>query len=218
MLHDESKKDVSRCMGMLDCLEKELLPATETDRRTVIGKFLRYERGSKTLLEAVTELNQCMLKCRQIGFEANDDVVEFVYKSMLNTQENVHFNSYYTAPDDPKAVAKPTIAAIEALARKQAEVVGRGQSAGISLAANSTHDGKRKPKRAGFKPKGKGGSGGKCTNCTDDNCKGGDQCSAGRMTCFKCGKTGHVKAMCKSKGKGKGDAKANLAGGDEAGF
>lgn len=211
-LHDEVKG--VKCEEMLDGLERDLLPMTETDRRLVIDQFMKFQRGAKSLLDAVTELSQLVLKCKQLKFEPNDDTVTYKYMSLLNREENALYGPYYSNTGNGSELEK-TIQAVEAMARKLAEVgtCSVNMANGISCAANGNGNYKgngKKPKRAGFNSNGKKKKARPCGKCGRKSCEGGGKCSAADLECYKCGKTGHLQAMCRSAGKGS-DGKAAAA-------
>jgi hypothetical protein len=211
-----------KCEDMLIRLQSELLPSTETDRIRATDQFMSFQRGGTGLMIAARELGQLVLKCNQLGYKPDADTVSAKYKSLLSQSERPLFELYHDGIVDVRDALQRTIQAVEKLARAQdggKQAGGNGASTGISCTAK---DFKSKPKRAGFNPKGpngKGDSKSACGKCGKKSCEGGAKCSAADKECYKCGKKGHLQALCRSAGKGAGGkAAAAVADGSEPDF
>ena len=214
--------------ALLDRLEKEFCPSTETDRRRATDQFLAFKRGAMTLLQASTALGQVVLKCRDLGYEPGNDTLEAKYMSLLVDSERPFIGLYIDIakskdPENKLSSYDKALWAIEQLARSQRDHgLQGGGTTSTSLAADGTggrggRGGRRGRGGRGGGPRretyeaGGAGRGKKCGNCGYEDCKGGDQCRAANKKCKHCDKIGHFKAMCRSKAK---DEKAAMAEGE----
>lgn len=200
------------CENLLEQLGKRFTPAIEVEKKKATKKFMDFERGRKSLLDAVKDLRVTILDCQKYGFNPCDETKLVKYESLLLPSEVPIFKLYIRKEGNSPTSLEEYIKGIEDLAKDQEttcksnaeESLGGNQLfAGAAFRRNTTKE-KKVPKRKGFVNE-------KTTDTKPDTCtrcgkkcpatKSGDisKCYAYNKECNKCGKKGHFGEVCRSK-------------------
>ena len=219
------------CEELLVNLEKRFMPEEEMERKRTTLAFMAFNRGKRTLTNAVKELKIVLLDCERYGFSPDDATRRAKYESLLLSSELPFFTLYLNADKSQLSIAtnresetEKVIRVLEKYGRDQDGIRsvdnGNGPTfAGSSFSDNRKGSKEKKPKRKGFATFANGREENPnrntppCKKCgrVCAAVKGTGACPAQDRTCNKCGKIGHFEKQCYSTITRKGprtDAKA----------
>ena len=210
---------------ILKKLQDRYLPTAEIEKKKAMQNFLKFDKGGRSLFQAVKDLNVLLLECFKAGYQPDDLTVQGIFEGLVPANQLTLYRILKEKMSSLKALSaltpeedlKYTMQAVEEMGKVQ-EMANMANDeppfAGGAFGKDKRGKGKGKwnPKRKGYNNAENGTNDreqaqqkSKCTRC-GKRCpysKGQplDTCYAYNKDCHKCGGKGHYGPLCKTKPK-----------------